>query len=357
MNDLEKFKVKANYSIRKAVKKMDEAGRGFCVCVDENDTVVGVISDGDFRRGVLSGVSLDDSLEKIINRDFRFVNKIYSKSEVRNIFLEDVARHIPVLDEGNLLDIITEEKIFGFERHNAQAVKLDTPVVIMAGGKGKRLDPFTRILPKPLIPLGDEPVIKVIMDQFCKYGMNDFFISLNDKGRMIKAYFHDHEFNYRIKYLEEDKPLGTAGALKYLTGNIEVPFFVSNCDIIIYSNYEAICKFHQVGSYDITLVGSMQQFTIPYGVCEIDNSGTLKGIREKPKYDFLVNTGLYLLNPSLLDLIPPNTYFDMTDLIQTAQDNGLEVGVFPVSEKSWIDVGQWSQYKKALMDLDPEFNL
>lgn len=221
----------------------------------------------------------------------------------------------------------------------------------MAGGKGARLDPFTRILPKPLIPFGNDPVIKVIMDEFGKFGMNDFYISLNDKGRMVKAYFHDHDMDYRIEYIEEDKPLGTAGALKCLDGKMDGTFFVSNCDIIIQADYVSIFDFHKKGSYDLTLVGSMQQYTIPYGICDIDNGGVLKGIREKPEYDFLVNTGLYLLEPAIPQYIPENEYFDMTDLIKKIQDNGLKVGVFPISEKSWIDVGQWAEYKNTIKEL------
>ena len=181
---------------------------------------------------------------------------------------------------------------------------------------------------------------------------DDFFISLNDKGRMIKAYFHDYDLGYRINYLEEDKPLGTAGALKYLEGRLDVSFFVSNCDIIIHTDYGSVYEFHKKGSYELTLVGSMQQYTIPYGVCEIDNGGVLKAIQEKPQYDFLVNTGLYLLEPTILQYIPENEYFDMTDLIRAVQYNGLKVGVFPVSEKSWIDIGQWNEYNSVVKNID-----
>lgn len=351
MNDLEKFKIKMNFSIRQAIKQMDEAGRGFCVCVDNSDNVIGVISDGDFRRGVLSGVSLDENVKQIINKNFRFVSKKYLENEVKGIFQEDVVRHIPVMVNRKLVDIITEEKFFGFERHKVNAT-LDNPVVIMAGGKGKRLDPFTRILPKPLIPLGDDPIIKVIMDEFGKFGLKNFFVSLNDKGRMIKAYFHDHDYDYKIQYIEEREPLGTAGALKFLESKINAPFFLSNCDIIIHTDYSLVFDFHKKEANVLTLVGSMQQFTIPYGVCDIDKGGILKDIREKPEYDFLVNTGFYLLEPSILKFIPENQHFDMTDLIEVLKTKGLKVGVYPVSKRSWIDVGQWTEYKNMLNELN-----
>jgi NDP-sugar pyrophosphorylase family protein len=190
------------------------------------------------------------------------------------------------------------------------------------------------------------------MDEFYKFGMSNFYISLSDKEKMVMAYFHDHELGYQIKYVHEEKPLGTAGALKYLESEMTDSFFVSNCDIIIRADYGAFYDFHKDGGYALTMVGSMRQYVIPYGVCEIDNGGVLKSIREKPHYDFIVNTGLYLLEPEVLQYIPENTYFDMTDLIRKVKDSGLKVGIFPVSEKSWVDVGQWAEYKNTIKQLE-----
>ena len=157
----------------------------------------------------------------------------------------------------------------------------------MAGGKGMRLDPFTRILPKALIPLKNDPIIKVIMDMFGNYGMQDFYITLNDKAKMIKAYFHDHDSDYNLNFIDEGKPLGTAGSLKFLQGKIKEPFFVSNCDIIIKNDYGKIFNFHQDKKNALTLVGSMQHHTVPYGVCEIEKGGDLITIREKPEYEII----------------------------------------------------------------------
>jgi dTDP-glucose pyrophosphorylase len=347
MDNIKIYKVSIDHSIRKAIKNMDEGGIGFCVCVDRFDKVIGVISDGDFRRAILKGVKLDESAEKIMNRNFVYLTKDYQNPEVEKIFSGGVAKHIPVLDDGNMIDIITEESFYVI-KGKSRKLSLTNPVVIMAGGKGKRLDPFTRILPKPLIPLGEDPIIKVIMDMFGQYGMKDFYITLNDKGKMIKAYFHDHDLGYNLNFIEEGKMLGTAGSLKLLQKKLTTPFFVSNCDIIIKSNYSKIMDFHRERANTLTLVGSMQHHTIPYGVCDIKNGGDLLSIREKPEYDFLINTGLYILEPSILKLIPENTYFDMTDLIASIQEEGLKVGVFPVSEKAWIDVGQWTEYRNAI---------
>lgn len=347
MLDVNKYKVSALITIKDAVKKMDDAGIGFCVCVNDSDTVLGVMSDGDFRRAVLNGENLDQRVENIINKEFCFIAPGYTKIDVEKIFYKSVVQHIPVIENGHLLDIITEEKFLGIERYKKGEV-LDNSVVIMAGGKGKRMDPFTRILPKPLIPLGDDPIIKVIMDEFCKYGMNDFYISLNDKGKMIKAYFHDHDLSYSMQYIEEEMQLGTAGALKYLDGILNDTFFVSNCDIIIKTDYSSLLKFHKKGGYDLTLVASMRHYVIPYGICDVNNGGELNTIIEKPEYDFLVNTGLYVIEPSTLQYLNEGEFCDMTDLIKKIQKNNMKVGVFPVTEKSWADAGQWLEYSETV---------
>jgi dTDP-glucose pyrophosphorylase len=347
MQILEKYKIPISLTIREAIKLMDQAGIGFSVCVGDDDLVIGVISDGDFRRAILDGIDLGANVSKIVNRDFRYVGKEYKRQQVEKIFQDDVARHVPVILNGKLEEIITERDFFGI-RKNIKKRILNNKVIIMAGGKGTRLDPFTKILPKPLIPFGNDPVIKVIMDEFNKHGMSNFYISLNEKGRMIKAYFYDHDFKYSLNYIEEKEFLGTAGALKFLKGSITEAFFVSNCDVIIKADYASVYDFHKHGNYDLTLIGSMQQYTIPYGVCDIAGGGALKSIREKPRYDLLVNTGLYLMNPAVLDFIPENKSYDMTDLINSLKENGKDVGVFPVSEKSWIDIGQWNEYNKNI---------
>ena len=347
MKDLNKHIVLNDNSIRQAIRTMDAGGIGFCVCIDNSEKVIGVLTDGDFRRAVLSEVSLDELVKNIINKNFRSVQKEHDRNEIREIFTDSVVQHIPVLDGSKLIDIYTEEAFFGIDNRSSRTV-LNNAVVIMAGGKGTRMDPFTRILPKPLIPVGNDPIIKVIMDEFRKFGMDDFHISINDKGQMIKAYFHDHDLPYRIEYIEEDKPFGTAGSLLQMQGKFTEPFFVSNCDIIIHTDYLSVLDFHIKGEYDLTLIASMRHYVIPYGVCDVDNSGDLKCLKEKPEYDFLVNTGVYILEPKILELIPGDTYFDMTDLINKSQAKGMKVGVFPVSEKSWSDIGQWEEYSNTM---------
>ena len=340
MVDIEKHKISSQFSIRKAVTQMDAGGLDFCVCVEKNDEVIGVITGGDFRKAVHGGIQLDENVKNILNTDFLFVEEDYKIEDIQKIFNENIIERVPVLAEGQLIDILSKDDVFDAEGL-VQINSLNSTVVIMAGGKGTRLDPFTRVLPKPLIPFGKDPIIKVIMDKFHDHGITEFYVVLNEKGRMIKAFFYDHDFDFNIQYVEESKPIGTAGALKFLEGTLHEPFFVSNCDVIINADYASILDYHNEEHFELTLVGSMQNYTIPYGVCEANKDGELIALQEKPHFDFLANAGLYLMNPSVLRFIPENAYFDMTDLIVKIQNSDLKVGVFPVSEKSWIDVGQW----------------
>lgn len=349
MKDLEKYIVKSSSNIRTAIKQMDKGGMGFIIIVDKDEKVIGVVTDGDFRRAILSGVHLKENILLITNKNYKYLIKGYSQKEALNFFKGKIVEFMPVLENGKLVEIISKDDLYNqFDIELPKKQNLDLPVVIMAGGKGNRLDPFTRILPKALIPIGKKPVVELIMDEFAKYSITDFYMSVNYKDKMIKAYFEGYSSDYKITYIEEDEPLGTAGALKFLEGKFDGPFFISNCDIIIKSDYSDIVKFHEDKKDDLTLVGSMQHHRIPYGVCTFESGGLLKNIQEKPEYDFLVNTGMYILNSHILSYIPVNTYFNMTELINTLQKKAHKVSVYPVSEKSWIDVGQWQEYKKSL---------
>lgn len=348
MNNLSDFTIHHKKTIREAFKQ-ETVNKGGCVIVvDDDNKALGIVSDGDFRRAIWNGVSLEGPIASIMNDKFISFNKgNYTSNDVKQAFLSKHIMQIPILREGFLVDVIFRDD---FYENKLKIVKprLQIPVVIMAGGKGTRLDPFTRVLPKPLIPIGDKPVIEIIMDKFAEYGVSEFYISVNHKEKMIRAFFEDSHNGYTISYINEESYLGTAGALKYLEGKIDTPFIVSNCDIIIDADYTRISDFHRDNNYDLTLVVSVQHHVIPYGVCKLRNEGELDTMEEKPGYNFLVNTGLYILNPDVLLLIPPGEQFNMTDLIKKLRDNNRRIGVYPVSEESWTDVGQWGEYKKAM---------
>lgn len=344
--------VPESVDIRTAVQKMDEGGIGIIAVSDSKENIIGIVTDGDFRRAILGGADLKDNILSITNRNYKYLLKGYSEGEALDYLSHNLVEYLPILDNHKLVNIISIHDLkFKADKGSFKNRSLDLPVVIMAGGKGTRLDPVTRILPKALIPIGEKTIIEIIMDEYAGHGMTHFYISVNYKGKMIKAYFEDNQNGYHIEYISESKPLGTIGALRYLAGKFDKPCFVSNCDIIIKNDYSSILNFHREGNYDLTLVGSLHHQTIPYGVCSFENGGLLKSIEEKPERDFLVNTGMYLLNPDMLIFIPKNRHFNMTDLIAIMQKNNHRVGVYPVSEQSWIDVGQWEEYKKAMNEL------
>jgi dTDP-glucose pyrophosphorylase len=334
-------------SIRDTFKRMDNEGNKFVLVQDELGSIVGIVTDGDLRRAIWASIPLDQNVLEITNKKFIYFSQKDDLKSIQDIFDSTNIRQIPIVDEGKLVEVIFKEKLDPISPEQSSET-MSLPVVIMAGGKGTRLEPVTKVLPKPLIPINGKPIIQIIMDEFNKFGMKEFTITLNDKGKMIKAYFYDHDLDYNIRYTEEDIPLGTAGALRLLPEHLDGPIMVTNCDIIIKSDYQSLYKFHYQRKNALTLVGSMQHYTIPYGICEIENGGDLLSIHEKPQYDFLTNTGLYIIEREAIELIPKDKYFDMTDLISLLKEQGFCVGVYPVSEKSWIDIGQWEEYRKAL---------
>ena len=203
-------------------------------------------------------------------------------------------------------------------------------------------------MPKPLVPIHEKPIIEHIIERFTDIGCSDFYLTVNYKSGILKAYFDELKPDYEVHFVEEQGPLGTAGSLRLLEGSFDGPFFVTNCDIIIKADYVSLYKFHQDNGYDVTLVASAKEYVIPYGTCELNSDGHLSRINEKPKYDFLINTGLYVVNPDVLSLISENKVYHITRLIEDVKKEGKKVGVYPIDDNAWIDVGQWGEYKKAL---------
>jgi NDP-sugar pyrophosphorylase family protein len=253
------------------------------------------------------------------------------------------AECMPVIDDNNqLVDVYFWEDVFKDEKETNK--KLNLPVVIMAGGKGSRMKPITNVIPKPLIPLGDKTIIEEIMDRFIRYACNDFFLSVNYKAETIKHYFSQADFHYNILYFQEDKPLGTAGSLHLLKNKINSTFFVSNCDIIIEEDYAEIYDYHKSANNELTIVAALKHYPIPYGTIKTGENGSLLSLDEKPELTFKINSGMYILEPHLLKEIPENTFFHITDLIEKIKKRNGNIGVFPVSQNSWKDIGTWDEY-------------
>ena len=254
---------------------------------------------------------------------------------------------MPVInDKKEIVRIIFWENLW-VEEKLPPSEKINLPVVIMAGGQGSRLRPITNILPKPLIPIGEKPIIEHIINRFVEVGCNKFYFSVNYKSELIEYYFNSFEHpDYYIEYFQEEKPLGTAGSLHLLNGIIDSTFFVSNCDIIIDQDYSQIYSYHKNNANELTIVAALKQYKIPYGIIDTEKNGLLKSIQEKPEMTYKINAGLYILEPHLLNEIPQNEFFHITDLINKIKTRNGKIGVFPVSEKSWKDIGEWDEYLK-----------
>jgi len=345
---MEKFLISKNTTVKQAMKKLGEVGEKELFVVDDGNRLMGAISNGDIRRWILSEGGLDENVEQICNKDPKYVFENYELENVKEMMLNSKIESVPVVRDGSIIQaILTWDDIFA-GKVTKKKERLTIPAVIMAGGKGTRLDPFTKILPKPLIPIGGKPIIEIIMDKLNEFGINEFYVTINHKAKMIKSYFEEVGTKYKITYIEEEEPLGTAGGLKYLSNKLNGSILVTNCDIIIDSDYHELKTFHEANDFDLTMVVSWRHYVIPYGICEIESGGTLKHINEKPEYDLLVNTGMYMIKESILKLIPADEYFNITDLIDKAKSKGHKIGVFPINERSWIDIGQWDEYHKAV---------
>ena len=336
-------------NLKAAMNQLNLTRKRTLFVVDEDKRLVGSLTDGDIRRWILSGGSLDAAMKDVCFKNTYCVGEDFNLEEVKSQMLKKSIDIVPIIgSDRHIIQFLTSEKLFQTRVKASKKAPISLPVVIMAGGKGTRLDPFTRILPKPLIPIGDKAIVEIIIDKFLEYDVNTFYLSLNHKSKIIKSYFEELNPPYKIKYLYEDKPLGTAGSLKQLENSLSGSFIMTNCDIIIEADYNEVLKHHVEEDNDITVVTSLKHFNIPYGICEISGKGTLVNIKEKPEYSFLVNTGMYIIKSDVLCHIPQDEFFHITHLIEEVNRKGGKIGIFPINESAWIDIGEWKEYKLAL---------
>lgn len=300
--------------------------------------LIGAVSDGDIRRAILKGMGTDVKIKEIANYN-PICLPIGRKKEADNLMKSKQINAVPLVDEeGNIVDI--DVLLKGAVGNKAI---LDIPVVIMAGGKGTRLKPYTDILPKPLIPIGEKTITEHIMDHFREYGCNKFLMIVNYKKEFIKAFFsdrHEQEMNATPCFIDEKEFLGTGGGISLLEGYVDSTFFLTNCDIIIDADYEDILKSHREKCNLVTMVCAKRTVTIPYGTIETDSQGQIMAIKEKPVYEMVTNTGFYLIEPELLAMVPKDTKIDITDIIEKCISEGHKVGSYIIDEANWMDMGQ-----------------
>jgi dTDP-glucose pyrophosphorylase len=327
-----------------ALKLMDFIDKKLLL-VFEGSKFINILSVGDIQRAILKNNSLDTPVKSILRENTRIASEEDSYSAIKKLMNQNRIECMPVVNKKKeLIKVYFWEDVFGEDEKRNQC-KLNLPVVIMAGGKGTRLKPFTNVIPKPIIPIGDKTIIEEIMDRFVDVGCDEFYISVNYKAETIKQYFLQLKNNkYKTSYLQEKKPLGTAGSLFLVKDMIKTTFFVSNCDIIIDEDYSEILKYHQKNKNELTIVAALKHYPIPYGTIKTKSGGILDKLTEKPEITFQINSGMYILEPHLLKEIPENGFLHITHLIENILIRGGKVGVFPVSEGSWKDLGTLSNY-------------
>lgn len=346
---LEKIKnriIAPDNSILSAMKKMDEIKMKI-LFIYADGKFEGILTLGDIQRAIIKGYSLTEEVGKILDNNKIYADVDESIDSIKEKMESIRAELMPVLKGDELVDVYTWEDLFG-KSSELHKKLIDLPVVIMAGGKGTRLKPITNVIPKPLIPVGDKTILEVIMDQFENIGCHKFYMSVNYKADMMKYYLSQLDHKYDIEFFMEDKPLGTIGSVSLLKGKITTPFFVSNCDSINEQDYRDVWDYHLNNHNDMTIVTMVKSFKIPYGVIETGEDGLMMALHEKPEQTYQVNTGVYILNPELIDEIPEGEFFHITHLMEKIKARGGRVGCFPVSEHSWKDMGEWPEYLKMI---------
>lgn len=338
-----------------AIQKMDAVNKKLLIVAD-NDLFLGLLSIGDIQRAILNSTSLESSIYSILRKNIKVGFIKDDREALVKIMIENRTEFMPIINQNKeIIDVIFWEDIIDHKKKKG-LINKKVPVVIMAGGQGARLRPITNIIPKPLVPIGERAFIEIIMDSFKEHGLNTFLLSVNYKADLIKYYFENLGKPFEISYFNESIPLGTAGSLQLMKNYINTTFFVSNCDILIDQDYDEILKYHKDNNNELTAVAAIKTYTIPYGTMEIGLDGFLKELKEKPKNTYYVNAGLYILEPHLLKDIPENKFFHITQLMEKIINRNGKVGVFPVSEGAWMDIGEWNQYSETQKRFNSRFN-
>lgn len=348
MNErIQKICIQTDASILAALKQMDASMHKLLIVL-EGEKLYRLLSIGDIQRSIIKGVSMSEPVSRIVRDKNTVASTKDDLSNVKDYMRKRKTEFMPIVDEeGNITDVIFWEDLFE-ERLTEDREKIVLPVVIMAGGKGTRLKPITNVIPKPLIPVGDKTILEEIMNQFESIGSKKFYMSVNYKADMMEYYLSQLDHKYDIELFMEDKPLGTIGSVALLKGKITTPFFVSNCDIVIDQDYRDVYDYHKENKNDITIVTAVKSIRIPYGVIETGENGLMTGLKEKPEQTYMINTGVYILNPELIDEIPEGEFFHITHLMEKVKARGGRVGCFPVSENAWRDMGEWPEYLKMI---------
>lgn len=326
--------------IREAIRVLDESSKQIVLVVDGGNHLLGTVTDGDIRRSILKGMSLDEPTKKIMNPDPTVAMMDEGRESILATMQHKGLHHIPLVDE--------HRRVVGLEvlGELTQSRNRENWVVLMAGGLGSRLSPLTDACPKPMLKVGNKPLLETILENFIEYGFHRFYISVNYMADVVKAHFGDgSHWGVKICYLHEDQRLGTSGALSLLPEKPTEALLVMNGDLLTKVNFKQLLDFHSIHCAQATMCVREYDFQVPYGVVKIE-AHRIISIDEKPIQRFFVNAGIYVLEPEALDLISSNTYFDMPTLFEKLIKLKKETSVFPIREY-WLDVGQLADYDRA----------
>ncbi len=327
-------------TIEDVLNNLNKSGLRISLIVNNKEEFQGTISDGDIRRALINGTVKEASIQKIINKNAFIVTPEIKPEVVLQLMVKNKVQQIPVINESQkitglyLWDEVVSQK------------KFSNTMVIMAGGKGSRLGKFTKNCPKPLLPVNGKPILERIIERAKLQGFERFLISINYLGQMIEDYFSNGEkWNVKIDYLKEDKPLGTAGSLSLIFPKPQLPVLVSNCDIMSDFHYGELLDFHCKHSAEATMAVRIHEWENPYGVVRTKGVDIID-FEEKPVVRSHINAGVYVLEPSAIDLINKNENFDMPNLFERLKEKNLRTIVYPVHEP-WLDIGRPEDYYKA----------
>lgn len=339
MEGWKKIIVSPVQTMLETMKVIDDAALQFAVVVDEKQRLLGTVTDGDIRRGILRGNGLEVSIGSIMNASPYSAKQGLELHQYQRIMKLKMLDQLPIVDENNkLVDVVF------INNDNRKSDK--NTVVLMLGGLGTRLRPLTNDIPKPMLKVGNKPILETIIDGFKQYGYNRFIFSVNYKKEIIMDYFQNGKyFDVSIEYIEEDKRMGTAGALSLIKNRPNNPFFVMNGDLLTQINFDQLMEFHQKHQSAATMCVREHAYQVPYGVIET-NGTELITIKEKPLYRSFVNAGIYVLSPQVLDYIPNNEFYDMPSLFEKLIDAGEKTTAYPIHEY-WLDIGQMDEFERA----------
>jgi len=326
--------------LRTAMEVLDRGALEIVLVVSPDGTLLGTLTDGDIRRAILSGASLEDTASNFMRRRFTAVGPSAGRTEVLDLMRACTLQQIPIVDEvGRLVGLHLLREILGASLRPNWAV-------VMAGGRGERLRPITDSLPKPMIKVAGRPILERIILHLVGFGIRRIFLSVNYMGDMIESYFKDGiELGCNIEYVREDKPLGTGGALSLLPGIPDHPVLMLNGDLLTQFNVGNMLDFHADGGFKATVGVHEYVHTIPYGIVEQEGD-RITGVREKPTQTWIANAGIYVFDPGLVGRVPKDTYFPLPALVEECLDRGEAVGAFPIKD-DWIDVGQPKELRRA----------